>query len=105
MSPAPAMRACSSSRFFLRWKVSSISSTDVATWRGGRPLPPRPPVMIAGTPASCPDTSSELALIPPPGPAGHGPRQHARKLFTEPVLKASIFPAEERLVKRYDEQP
>jgi hypothetical protein len=38
------MRACSSSRFFLRWKASSISSTEVATWRGGRPLPPRPAI-------------------------------------------------------------
>ena len=54
MSPAPAMRACSSSRFFLRWKASSISSTEVATWRGGRPLPPRPPVITDGTPASGP---------------------------------------------------
>src|SRR5579862_3798943 len=52
MSPAPAMRACSSSFFFLRWKAASISSTEVATWRGARPLPPRPPVITDGPPAS-----------------------------------------------------
>src|SRR5712675_2862839 len=43
-SPDPAMRACSSSRRFLRWKDSSSSSTEVATVRGGRrPLPSVPP--------------------------------------------------------------
>src|SRR5271167_4446870 len=68
MSPAPAIRACSNSFFFLRWKASSISSTEVATWRGGRPLPPRPPVITEGTPASgpCPDRSVELVLPTPP---------------------------------------
>src|SRR5215472_4970860 len=52
-SPPPAMRACSSSRRFFRWKASSRSSTEVETWRGGRPLPP-PPERRAGTPASGP---------------------------------------------------
>ena len=42
-SPEPAMRAWSSSRRFLRWKDSSSSSTEVATFRGGRlPLPSVP---------------------------------------------------------------
>ena len=37
------MRACSSSRRFLRWKDSSSSSTEVETFRGGRlPLPSGP---------------------------------------------------------------
>src|ERR1700682_5015622 len=66
MSPAPAMRACSSSFFFLRWKASSISSTEVATWRGGRPLAPRPPGMIEGTPASGPWPDRSFGLPPPP---------------------------------------
>src|ERR1700688_136865 len=66
MSPAPAIRACSSSFFFLRWKASSISSTDVATWCGGRALPPRPPVMIEGTPASGPWPDRSFGLPPPP---------------------------------------
>src|ERR1700741_1820072 len=38
-SPLPAMRACSSSRRFLRWKASSSSSTEVAPGLGGLPLP------------------------------------------------------------------
>src|ERR1035438_7301860 len=59
MSPEPAMRACSSSRFFLRWKASSISSTEVAIWRGGRPFPRWPPVITEGTPVSaCSDEPS-----------------------------------------------
>src|ERR1700739_2184786 len=57
----PAMRACSSSRRFLRWKASSSSSTEVATCRGGLPLPP-PPDRSTGTPASGPPI--------PPGPPG-----------------------------------
>src|ERR1700681_3317785 len=52
MSPAPAMRACSNSFFFLRWKLASISSTEVVTCRGLCPFPPRPPVITDGAPAS-----------------------------------------------------
>src|SRR6267154_3906742 len=55
-SPAPAIRACSSSRRLRRWKASSRSSTEVATKRGGRwpfpSVPPREP--MAGTPAGPP---------------------------------------------------
>src|SRR5262252_2431043 len=60
-SPLPAMRACSSSRRFFLWKASSRSSIEVATWRGGRPLPP--PGHNAGAPASGPPCPTG-----PPGP-------------------------------------
>src|SRR5205814_402012 len=55
-SPAPAMRACSSSRRLRRWKASSTSSIEVATDRGGRcPFPSvPPPERITGTPARPP---------------------------------------------------
>src|SRR5215468_9918443 len=55
-SPAPAMRACSSSRRLRRWNASSTSSIEVATARGGRrPFPSVPPPdRITGTPAGPP---------------------------------------------------
>src|SRR5882757_5566468 len=37
-APPPAILACWSSRFFLRWNSCSISSTDVETLRGRLPL-------------------------------------------------------------------
>src|SRR5204863_1888554 len=63
-SPEPAMRACSNSRRFLRWKASSRSSTDVAILRGGRrPLPSVPPPDLrTGTPASGPPWPSGPTL-------------------------------------------
>src|SRR5882672_12649732 len=37
-APPPAILACWSSRFFLRWNSCSISSTEVETLRGRLPL-------------------------------------------------------------------
>jgi hypothetical protein len=37
--------------------------------------------------------------------AGHGLGQHRRKLSAEAVPEASVLPAQERLVERYDQQP
>src|SRR5271157_6440498 len=79
ISPDPAMRACSSSFFFLRWKASSISSTEVETCRGGRPLPPRPPVTTEGTPASGPPPDSSSA--PSPLPVGIAPESRGRSMI------------------------
>src|ERR1035437_6561763 len=76
ISPDPAMRACSSSFFFLRWKDSSISSTEVATCRGGRPLPPRPPVMTDGTLVSSPSPDGTSGPAP-----GLVPRSGGRSMI------------------------
>src|SRR5882672_3447272 len=51
-APPPAILACWSSRFFLRWNSCSISSTEVETPRGGRPLPPPSGRRESGAPPS-----------------------------------------------------
>src|SRR5580700_4640145 len=59
ISPAPAMRACSSSRRLRRWKASSMSSIEV-TARERFGAVPSPPPAVTGTPEVPPSVGPPL---------------------------------------------